>query len=548
MGRTVAHAAGEQGEVLPAWSEALQHCVKVLTEKDLLTSGPFDLDTFIARLERHEGRRIHMTPIQQPAGARSSICGLSVLRPDKYAVYYIDSHSSLHQSHNKLHELAHQILGHNRPGNAGGTDAQEQEADAMAAVLLGSWREPPPPRWATTSDVQLNADRTIDVLLKRGARPVVLPLLASIVLAGLCSLPAMADLIGRSTHGLPYAATLLPFLFAGLAGTLLFALARRAAPMSWIVGVPPTAAGLLIALCQIVIGEAPSVEEPRPETLAQTEVAALVVVTTVAVGLSAAMLAANTMPFLGYIRRRTDRLAAILIAFGLLTAGFGGLLQAALLLGGGLTDSTQRANLTAVSLIIVSGPVIAAAGVAARAAVDVSRPLRRLARSYVSYRRLRPLAAFLGEAAPQWRQGVEQNRWQDARRLRPAQLQARLYQRVIMLRDASWTLLGVIDDHVVDHAVDFATRCHSRPGRKHQVEATAEACWLACAFERAARPGAATEQLVIVEDARDTTLGDLAEEAKFLESVARALRRRRLIRSFLDEHAARPPEPEKAPA
>jgi hypothetical protein len=134
------------------------------------TRSPFDLERLVNDLmQLRGGREILLTPIMVGAGAATA-CGYCLKLADRDHVFYTQSRSRLHRTHNAVHELAHLMLGHgpvaplgvatadaHSPDWLGGATAayserSEDEADAAAAILLGSWQEPAPRRsWVARS-------------------------------------------------------------------------------------------------------------------------------------------------------------------------------------------------------------------------------------------------------------------------------------------------------------------------------------------------------------------------------------------------------------
>lgn len=152
---------------------------------------PFSLDDLVRQLERRNGRPVVLTPVSVPADG-VTVCG-KCLRFSHYDhVFYAETLSPLHGTHNAVHEIAHLILEHRAvaplawsaldPGQHGDSDGveavmaslgvtgagyaetAEHEADAMAAVLLGKWQDSAPQRWVSTSALRVVGDRLVDAL------------------------------------------------------------------------------------------------------------------------------------------------------------------------------------------------------------------------------------------------------------------------------------------------------------------------------------------------------------------------------------------------
>ncbi|HZG92268.1 MAG TPA: DUF6545 domain-containing protein, partial [Pseudonocardia sp.] len=127
-----------------------------------------------------------------------------------------------------------------------------------------------------------------------------------------------------------------------------------------------------------------------------------------------------------------------------------------------------------------------------------------------------PLAHRLAEAAPEW--GISSVA--DRRTLRDPG--GRLYRRVIAMRDASWTLVGLAEDGaVIERAQDFA-RSRAGPAGDEAVAVLAEACWLRYAVEAAARGARPVDaDAARFPERVPEPAGSLREEAAFLVAVAR---------------------------
>ncbi|WP_214407317.1 hypothetical protein [Pseudonocardia lacus] len=121
-----------------------------------------------------------LTPISVRSGS-ATVCGYCLTMADRDHVYYAQSRSRLHRTHNAVHELAHLLLGHgsvaplaapNAPAErrggwlgiaeAGYSERSEDEADAAAAVLLGDWRGSAPRTWSAHAALSRGAARLAD--------------------------------------------------------------------------------------------------------------------------------------------------------------------------------------------------------------------------------------------------------------------------------------------------------------------------------------------------------------------------------------------------
>lgn len=164
----------------PRWARLLDRCARVLDAQRIAVPEPFDLNEFTAGLAQRRGRPIRLTRIRLPA-AEATVCGLCFGHGRTDCVYYTETLSSLHRSHNAVHELSHLVLGHESvaPRTGDGLDTpvewwfagveatysaqSEEEADAMAAVVL-SGSAPRPRRWVSSSAVRAGAGRLSDAL------------------------------------------------------------------------------------------------------------------------------------------------------------------------------------------------------------------------------------------------------------------------------------------------------------------------------------------------------------------------------------------------
>jgi len=165
----------------PSWSDLLDRSASTLAGLGVRPRSPFDLDRFVDELvQLRDDREIVLTPISVRSGA-ATVCGYCLITADRDHVYYAQSRSRLHRTHNAVHELAHLLLGHHSvaplaapggptdrrrawPGlaDAGYSERSEDEADAAAAILLGSWHETTPRTWVAHSALTRGAARLAD--------------------------------------------------------------------------------------------------------------------------------------------------------------------------------------------------------------------------------------------------------------------------------------------------------------------------------------------------------------------------------------------------
>lgn len=224
------------------------------------------------------------------------------------------------------------------------------------------------------------------------------------------------------------------------------------------------------------------------------------------------------------------RVAIGLTAGGLIALGAAAVGKAAQVLMESAAAIGPERLTGAIDVLSSAGLTLIAAGfIAPRLATAVDRPRRWLS-AQIAVRRLSALADELAEAAPEW--ALRGDRTPTS--LRDPSI--RLYRQVILIRDASWTLLGSVDDALIAEAVTFARRW-AGSDNEQAVAALAEACWLSHAV-RVRRSGHGTpphgdQDLVILDRASDEAIGSLDDEADFLVAVAGAWRNTGLIDRFL---------------
>lgn len=147
----------------------LRRCQQVLRTIDL--PDPFDLESCARIVGARRGRPIRLVPENTPLGP----CGLCLALPDTDVVFYEDTTTVVHRDHVIVHELAHLLCGQEPDqeldphtlaallprldptmvrsvlGRSAYTDAEEQEAEVMASLVLER-RERPPARSPTPCD------------------------------------------------------------------------------------------------------------------------------------------------------------------------------------------------------------------------------------------------------------------------------------------------------------------------------------------------------------------------------------------------------------
>jgi hypothetical protein len=165
-----------------SWVDLLDRSAHRLDELGITAPAPFDLERFIGQLRELRGREIVLTPIDVRPDT-VTVCGYCLTLAEWDHVFYAQSRSRLHRTHNAVHELAHLVLGHRSvapltgPGAAapggpallgpadepvGYSDRCEDEADAVAAVLLGRWQQNAPRSWVAHATLRRGAVRLAD--------------------------------------------------------------------------------------------------------------------------------------------------------------------------------------------------------------------------------------------------------------------------------------------------------------------------------------------------------------------------------------------------
>ena len=176
--------ARRAGRTPVSWPDLLDRSAQQLTDLGVRARSPFDLERFLKDIvQLRGGREIVLTPISVRPGA-VTVCGYCLTLAEWDHVFYAQSRSRLHRTHNAVHELAHLVLSHGSVApltaagqgdseprradwlglaEAGYSERSEDEADAAAAILLGSWQDAPAARsWVAQSRLSRGADRLGD--------------------------------------------------------------------------------------------------------------------------------------------------------------------------------------------------------------------------------------------------------------------------------------------------------------------------------------------------------------------------------------------------
>lgn len=126
--------------------------------RGLAIPRPFDLDQFLAQLAARRNRRIVLRPFAPGPGTP---CGLWIATADADYVFHAAGTTPWHQTHIKMHEIAHMLLGHGcgtgawqslagvlAPdvdpamvrlilGRTSYSTAEERDAETLASLILG---------------------------------------------------------------------------------------------------------------------------------------------------------------------------------------------------------------------------------------------------------------------------------------------------------------------------------------------------------------------------------------------------------------------------
>jgi hypothetical protein len=349
------------------------------------------------------------------------------------------------------------------------------------------------------------------------------------------------DVVQRSLGGpgaAPFAA-LAQCLGITVASAAAYAMARQVAPGAPRPALSPAAAGLPVGLAQCLLFAASgTADRPLAGPLFHAgadrpAVVALWLLTAAAAGAAGAVLVPLLLrhgPGLPLLR---SRFAAACTVAGAVVVGFAGVAAGAQLVLRATGRPGAAEALTGAAPLAPLGLAVVAVGVLTARTVTALDPVRRWWRAHRALHRLAGLAAELATAVPEWAATSVEDRWT----LRdPA---GRLYRRVIAIRDASWTLLGALDDDPArQRAAEFA---RTRLGAGPAAAALAEACWLHAALRaRVAEPRRREPRPVQFPGRHPEPPGSVDDEAAALVAVARAWSSP-LVAEFLDRadhHAA----------
>ena len=139
---------------------AKRRCAAMIADLDI--PRPFDLDRFLAHVERRRNRAIFLHPFTSGPGIPCGVW-LGTARADH--LFHETGTTPWHRMHITLHEVAHMLLGHGGAGSRLGrllapdldpalvrlilgrskyTTAEEREAETAASLILGHASDSPP--------------------------------------------------------------------------------------------------------------------------------------------------------------------------------------------------------------------------------------------------------------------------------------------------------------------------------------------------------------------------------------------------------------------
>lgn len=100
--------------------------------QDVRLPVPWNIDTFIDRLERARGREIDLCEVTWSLGEST---GAWQARPDRDVIAYATNTSALHQDHVILHEIGHMLQGHRGQCVLSVSEAQRRAPDLTLTAL-----------------------------------------------------------------------------------------------------------------------------------------------------------------------------------------------------------------------------------------------------------------------------------------------------------------------------------------------------------------------------------------------------------------------------
>jgi plasmid stabilization system protein ParE len=141
-----------------------RRCAAIIADLDI--PQPFDVGRFLSRLAAKRNRMIFLHPFTSGPGIP---CGLWLGTARADHIFHEEGTSPWHQTHIKLHEVAHMLLSHSRGGREGSslgrllapdldpalirlvlgrstyTTAEERDAETLASLILGQASNSPAP-------------------------------------------------------------------------------------------------------------------------------------------------------------------------------------------------------------------------------------------------------------------------------------------------------------------------------------------------------------------------------------------------------------------
>jgi hypothetical protein len=157
-------------------------------------SMPWDLNTFLDRLEQDRGRPIELVPFS--ATVPGALRGMWVGTDSVDLIYHEEATSLLHQDHIILHEIGHMVCNHTGAnlsnakqvrdllrteavrghvetvlGRGAYTAVEEQEAELVATLILERAARPPRPVLPPSPEAAATQQRIETIWGLRPARP-----------------------------------------------------------------------------------------------------------------------------------------------------------------------------------------------------------------------------------------------------------------------------------------------------------------------------------------------------------------------------------------
>lgn len=128
-------------------------------------SVPWDLNTFLDRLEQDRGRPIELVPFS--ATVPGALCGMWVGTDSVDLIYHEEATSLLHQDHIILHEIGHMVCNH----TGAALSNAEQVRDLLRTEAVRGQVETVLGRGAYTAVEEQEAELVATLILERAARP-----------------------------------------------------------------------------------------------------------------------------------------------------------------------------------------------------------------------------------------------------------------------------------------------------------------------------------------------------------------------------------------